>query len=113
MKIKREIRGSVVEFELTPTELLDAYREQQHLNDFDFADAELCDTPIFENMDDHDYHDAIDTIAYECRRIQNKYGVNVSEALMEAFLRHEHRTKAGTVSHHEQPSGGGEEHGGQ
>lgn len=113
MKIKREISGSVVEFELAPAELFDAYSEQRHLDDFDFADAALCDKRIFENMDDHDYHDAINTIAYEYRRIQGKYGMNVSEALMEAFHRYERSTEEAAVSHHRHPAGGGEEHGRQ
>jgi len=88
MKIERVIHGETVEIELTPQELSDAAFEQEHLDDVEYVRNRLDpDSPSNEWMEvlsEKQKENAVEQIAYECRRRQNKYCLDESDAFDEA-----------------------------
>lgn len=85
MKIKRTINGIEYEFELTEQERFDAYCEQQHVWDADYV-RNIYGEEIEQMCKTEAEIDAfIEDIAYEMRRLVDKYGVSEEYALDEAF----------------------------
>ena len=85
MKIKRTINGIEYEFELTEQERFDTYCEQEHIWDADYVwniygeeIEQMCKTEA-------EIDAFIEDIAYEMRRLVDKYGVSEEYALDEAF----------------------------
>lgn len=85
MKIKRTINGIEYEFELTKQERFDTYCEQEHIWDADYVWSiygeeieQMCKTEA-------EIDAFIEDIAYEMRRLVDKYGVSEEYALDEAF----------------------------
>ena len=90
MKIKRKIDGKEFEFELTNDELWNAYEEQQHKYDLDDVDTQFCFYTDEELM--NTYHKTREEIkklypdiAYEMRRLMDKYDVDMEYARDEAI----------------------------
>ena len=89
MKIKREIRGELVEIELTETELYNAYEEQQFLFDKQdvldlisgWRESDVVDTF---GVDIKTYESYAEDIACEMRRNINKYDMDWDAARDEA-----------------------------
>lgn len=79
MKIKRIVDGVEHEFELTRQERFDAYCEQQHIWDADYV------WNIYGEEIEQMCKNEIEDIAYEMRRLVDKYGVSEEYALDEAF----------------------------
>ena len=89
MVIKRYINGKDTEIELTPQEVLDAYYQQEH----SFDEDDVRDR--FNEWDDERFleygvtraeaEEQISDIAYEKRRIMNKYDTDWEYALDEAI----------------------------
>ena len=90
MIIQRSVNGDIVEFELTPREVLSAFYEQEH--SFDECDV----INRFDEWDDDDFDDYgitreeakeyISDIAYEKRRLMNKYDIDSEYALSDAIV---------------------------
>ena len=85
MKIKRTLNGIEYEFELTEQERFDTYCEQEHIWDADYVwniygeeIEQMCKTEA-------EIDAFIEDIAYEMRRLVDKYGVSEEYALDEAF----------------------------
>ena len=85
MKIKRTINGIEYEFELTRQERFDAYCEQQHIWDVDYVAAEYEEEAKRTCKTEAEIDAFIEDIAYEMRRLMDKYDVSVEYALDEAF----------------------------
>lgn len=90
MIIKRVIDGNEYEFVLDPTELFNAYREQEHLYDvsdiesyFDCFDAD--DIVDFCGMNREEVEKLFDYMAYEMRRKMDKYNMSFEFARDEAI----------------------------
>lgn len=85
MKIKRTINGIEHEFELTEQERFDTYCEQQHIWDADYV-RNIYGEEIEQMCKTEAEIDAfIEDIAYEMRRLIDKYDVSEEYALDEAF----------------------------
>ena len=85
MKIKRTINGIEYEFELTKQERFDTYCEQEHIWDADYV-RDIYGEEIEQMCKAEAKIDAfIEDIAYEMRRLVDKYGVSEEYALDEAF----------------------------
>lgn len=90
MRIKRMIGNEEVEIELTSHELYDAFCEQEHLFDMDnvrchfdaFDDDDLMNSY---NMTREEIAKLIDPIAWELRRMMNKYDCSFEGALYDAI----------------------------
>ena len=90
MKIRRKIDGLEFEFELTANELCDAYDEQQHM--FDVSDVECLFEDYYTDDEVLDLYGVTtdtalslsDGIAWEMRRLMDKYDVDMSYAREEA-----------------------------
>jgi len=78
MTITRNVNGIVMTFELDPTELREAYSEQQHLFDIqdveDFLDCYEDDLYEQYSVTREEFQSLIPAIADETRRFQDKYG---------------------------------------
>lgn len=83
MKIKRVIHGEEVEIELTKEEIAEACNEQEHLIDCEMVRENLtCGWyNEFDDLSDEEFETAIDEIAYEKRRQQNKYELDDVDAV--------------------------------
>lgn len=89
MVIKRQIDGRSVDIELSPSELCDAYYEQEHK--YDMEDVENR----FDDMDDEDFAEHgitreyaeahISEITYNKRRNMTKYDMSWEYALDETI----------------------------
>ena len=85
MKIKRIVDGVEHEFELTEQERFDTYCEQEHIWDADYV-RNIYGEEIEQMCKTEAEIDAfIEDIAYEMRRLVDKYGVGEEYALDEAF----------------------------
>ena len=89
MKIKREINGTVHEFELTSNELCEAYYEQEHKFDIDDVDDLICgldDEYVLEvyGVDAERFRELEPEMAYEKRRLMDKYDMAWNDARDEA-----------------------------
>lgn len=98
MKIKREINGQVMEFELTSEELYSAYLEKEHEYDCQDIQDEL-ESYNFNDETRKDFFDIYgiplekvlsndeltDDLAYEKRHNQDHYGMNWDSARDDAF----------------------------
>jgi len=90
MKIKRKIDGKEFEFELTNDELWNAYEEQQHKYDLDDVDTQFCFYTDEELMNTYqktreEIRKLYPDIAYEMRRMMDKYDVDMEYARDEAI----------------------------
>ena len=85
MKIKRTINGIEYELELTEQERFDTYCEQEHIWDADYV-RNIYGKEIEQMCKTEAEIDAfIEDIAYEMRRLVDKYDVSEEYALDEAF----------------------------
>ena len=90
MKIKRKIDGKEFEFELTDDELWHAYDELQHKFDLDAVDTQFCFYTDEELMNTYqktreEIRKLYPDIAYEMRRLMDKYDVDMEYARDEAI----------------------------
>ena len=91
MQITREVNGKPQTFELTATELYNAYKEQQHRfdrNDIEDLICGLSNDEVTESygVDKQVFTSKIDDIANEMRRNIDKYDISWSDARYEAVL---------------------------
>lgn len=90
MKISRDIDGKTHTFELTNQELYEAFTEQEHSFDCDdvrdflyaFEDEDLIEQF---GVGSEEILESLDDIAYEMRRMMDKYGVDLDYAREEAI----------------------------
>ena len=92
MKIKREINGTVHEFELTSNELFEAYYEQEHKFDVDDMEDLICGLEneyVLEvyGVSAERFRELEPEMAYEKRRLMDKYDMAWNDARDEAVDR--------------------------
>jgi len=90
MTIHRVIHNKTYDFELTPTELFQAFEEQEHIFDVHDCEDVICgwdDGLVMECFGVHidQFKELIDEMAWEKRRNQTRYDMSWDSARDEAI----------------------------